>query len=131
MAPLLHLGFILLGVPYSTQELFTTRAAARAYGPGHVAGPDSQRRSIRKKPPSAVRSEGGWRKWGRNCRSEERGERRGRGTGIANRKLKIEKCPCVRVVEFAICIFQFAINIGENVASFDRRREIEVALGCR
>jgi NAD(P)H dehydrogenase (quinone) len=24
MAPLLHLGFILVGVPYSTQELFTT-----------------------------------------------------------------------------------------------------------
>jgi NAD(P)H dehydrogenase (quinone) len=29
MAPLLHLGMILVGVPYSTQELFTTQGAAR------------------------------------------------------------------------------------------------------
>lgn len=43
MAPLLHLGFILVGVPYSTQELFTTQGGGSAYGPGHVAGPDSQR----------------------------------------------------------------------------------------
>jgi NAD(P)H dehydrogenase (quinone) len=43
MAPLLHLGFILVGVPYSTQELFTTQGGGSAYGPGHLAGPDSQR----------------------------------------------------------------------------------------
>jgi NAD(P)H dehydrogenase (quinone) len=43
MAPLLHLGFILVGVPYSTQELFTTQGGGSSYGPGHVAGPDSQR----------------------------------------------------------------------------------------
>jgi NAD(P)H dehydrogenase (quinone) len=43
MAPLLHLGFILLGVPYSTQELFTTQGGGSPYGPGHVAGPDNQR----------------------------------------------------------------------------------------
>jgi NAD(P)H dehydrogenase (quinone) len=43
MAPLVHLGFILVGVPYSTQELFTTQAGGSPYGPGHVAGPDSQR----------------------------------------------------------------------------------------
>ncbi|MCC6125973.1 MAG: NAD(P)H:quinone oxidoreductase [Pirellulales bacterium] len=43
MAPLLHLGFILVGVPYSTQELFTTQGGGSPYGPGHVAGPDSQR----------------------------------------------------------------------------------------
>ena len=43
MAPLLHLGFILVGVPYSTPELFTTTGGGSPYGPGHVAGPDGQR----------------------------------------------------------------------------------------
>jgi NAD(P)H dehydrogenase (quinone) len=43
LAPLLHLGFIVVGVPYSTQELFTTQGGGSPYGPGHVAGPDSQR----------------------------------------------------------------------------------------
>jgi NAD(P)H dehydrogenase (quinone) len=43
MAPLIHLGFILVGVPYSTPELFTTQGGGSPYGPGHVAGPDSQR----------------------------------------------------------------------------------------
>jgi len=43
MAPLLHLGMILLGVPYSTPELFTTRGGGSPYGPGHIAGADAQR----------------------------------------------------------------------------------------
>ena len=43
MAPLLHLGFIVMGVPYSVQELFTTTGGGSPYGPGHVAGGDSQR----------------------------------------------------------------------------------------
>ena len=43
MAPLLHLGFIVMGVPYSVQELFTTAGGGSPYGPGHVAGGDSQR----------------------------------------------------------------------------------------
>jgi NAD(P)H dehydrogenase (quinone) len=43
MAPLLHLGLIVVGVPYSTQELFTTQGGGSPYGPGHIAGPDSQR----------------------------------------------------------------------------------------
>jgi NAD(P)H dehydrogenase (quinone) len=43
MAPLLHLGMILVGVPYSVQELFTTKGGGSPYGPGHVAGPDSAR----------------------------------------------------------------------------------------
>jgi NAD(P)H dehydrogenase (quinone) len=43
MAPLLHLGFVLVGVPYSTRELFTTQGGGSAYGPGHVAGPESHR----------------------------------------------------------------------------------------
>jgi NAD(P)H dehydrogenase (quinone) len=43
MAPLLHLGMILVGVPYSIQELFTTRGGGSPYGPGHVAGADAQR----------------------------------------------------------------------------------------
>ena len=43
MVPLLHLGFILVGVPYSVQELFTTTGGGSPYGPGHVAGGDGQR----------------------------------------------------------------------------------------
>lgn len=43
MAPLLHLGMVLVGVPYSVQELFTTQGGGSPYGPGHVAGGDNQR----------------------------------------------------------------------------------------
>jgi NAD(P)H dehydrogenase (quinone) len=43
MAPLLHLGFILVGVPYSTQQLFTTKGGGSPYGPGHIAGADNSR----------------------------------------------------------------------------------------
>jgi NAD(P)H dehydrogenase (quinone) len=43
MAPLLHLGFVLVGVPYSTPELFTTQGGGSPYGPGHVAGADNKR----------------------------------------------------------------------------------------
>jgi NAD(P)H dehydrogenase (quinone) len=43
MAPLLHLGMILVGVPYSVQELFTTQGGGSPYGPGHVAGDDNGR----------------------------------------------------------------------------------------
>jgi NAD(P)H dehydrogenase (quinone) len=43
MAPLIHLGMILVGVPYSVQELFVTQGGGSPYGPGHVAGPDSRR----------------------------------------------------------------------------------------
>src|SRR5574341_843628 len=43
VAPLLHLGMIIVGVPYSVKELFTTLAGGSPYGPGHVAGQDSQR----------------------------------------------------------------------------------------
>lgn len=43
MAPLLHLGMVLVGVPYSVQELFKTQGGGSPYGPGHVAGGDNQR----------------------------------------------------------------------------------------
>lgn len=43
MAPLLHLGMILVGVPYSVKELFSTQGGGSPYGPGHLAGPDSKR----------------------------------------------------------------------------------------
>jgi len=41
--PLIHLGMIFVGVPYSTQALFTTQGGGSPYGPGHVAGGDNQR----------------------------------------------------------------------------------------
>lgn len=43
MAPLLHLGLILVGVPYSVKELFTTQGGGSPYGPGHVAGGENKR----------------------------------------------------------------------------------------
>src|SRR5436190_13509274 len=43
MAPLLHLGMILVGVPYSVQELFMTEGGGSPYGPGHVAGGENKR----------------------------------------------------------------------------------------
>lgn len=43
MAPLLHLGMVLVGVPYSVGELFTTTGGGSPYGPGHIAGGDNQR----------------------------------------------------------------------------------------
>ncbi len=43
MAPLLHLGMILVGVPYSVNELFTTQSGGSPYGPGHIAGLDNRR----------------------------------------------------------------------------------------
>jgi NAD(P)H dehydrogenase (quinone) len=43
MSPLLHLGMILVGVPYSVKDLFTTQGGGSPYGPGHIAGLDSKR----------------------------------------------------------------------------------------
>ncbi|MFZ5830631.1 MAG: NAD(P)H:quinone oxidoreductase [Planctomycetota bacterium] len=43
MAPLLHLGMIVLGVPYSVQQLFITQGGGSPYGPGHLAGGDNRR----------------------------------------------------------------------------------------
>lgn len=40
---LLHLGMIFVGVPYSVKSLFTTKGGGSPYGPGHVAGDNSQR----------------------------------------------------------------------------------------
>lgn len=42
-ASLLHLGMIFVGIPYSVKELFTTQNGGSPYGPGHVAGQNSQR----------------------------------------------------------------------------------------
>ncbi|OGT37870.1 MAG: NAD(P)H:quinone oxidoreductase, type IV [Gammaproteobacteria bacterium RIFCSPHIGHO2_12_FULL_38_14] len=42
MLPLFHLGFILLGVPYSENELNTTHTGGTPYGTTHVAGPNSK-----------------------------------------------------------------------------------------
>jgi len=42
-ACLAHLGFVIVGVPYSTQELFTTTTGGSPYGPSHVAGANSDR----------------------------------------------------------------------------------------
>ncbi|MFH0962935.1 MAG: NAD(P)H:quinone oxidoreductase [Planctomycetota bacterium] len=43
LAPLLHLGMILVGLPYSVKALFTTQGGGSPYGPGHIAGPEAKR----------------------------------------------------------------------------------------
>jgi NAD(P)H dehydrogenase (quinone) len=43
MIPLLHLGFAVLGIPYSEADLTTTQSGGTPYGPTHVAGPDGKR----------------------------------------------------------------------------------------
>lgn len=43
MAPLIHLGMVVVGVPYSVHELFTTQGGGSPYAPGHVAGGDNRR----------------------------------------------------------------------------------------
>lgn len=42
MLPLFHLGFVMLGVPYSEPDLTTTRTGGTPYGSTHYAGPDSK-----------------------------------------------------------------------------------------
>lgn len=43
IGPLMHLGMIPVGVPYSTQELFVTQGGGSPYGPGHIAGGNNDR----------------------------------------------------------------------------------------
>ncbi len=40
MMPLLHHGMVLLGLPYSENELLSTRGGGTPYGPSHHAGAD-------------------------------------------------------------------------------------------
>lgn len=41
MMPLIHMGMIVVGVPYSVPELLQTVSGGTPYGPSHVAGPTS------------------------------------------------------------------------------------------
>ena len=43
MLPLFHHGAILVGLPYSETDLFTTTTGGTPYGPSHLSGQDSQR----------------------------------------------------------------------------------------
>lgn len=43
MAVLLHLGCVLVGVPYSVPDLYLTKGGGSPYGPGHIAGADNTR----------------------------------------------------------------------------------------
>jgi len=38
MLPLLHHGMVIVGLPYSEPELFTTQSGGTPYGASHVAG---------------------------------------------------------------------------------------------
>lgn len=42
MIPLFHLGFILLGIPYTEPDLNTTRSGGTPYGATHYTGPDGK-----------------------------------------------------------------------------------------
>jgi len=41
MLPLLHHGMIIIGLPYSEKELFSTTTGGTPYGASHLAGPES------------------------------------------------------------------------------------------
>lgn len=43
MTVLLHLGLIIVGVPYSVPELYLTKGGGSPYGPGHIANPENNR----------------------------------------------------------------------------------------
>lgn len=42
MLPLMHLGFVLLGIPYTEADLHTTTTGGTPYGATHVAGADGK-----------------------------------------------------------------------------------------
>ncbi|MES2141445.1 MAG: NAD(P)H:quinone oxidoreductase [Pseudomonadota bacterium] len=42
MLPLIHLGAIVVGVPYTESDLSTTQTGGTPYGPTHMAGKDSK-----------------------------------------------------------------------------------------
>ncbi len=42
LVPLLHHGMVLLGLPYSEEDLFTTTGGGTPYGASHVAGTDNR-----------------------------------------------------------------------------------------
>jgi NAD(P)H dehydrogenase (quinone) len=42
MLPLFHLGFVLLGIPYTEADLSTTHSGGSPYGATHYAGPDGK-----------------------------------------------------------------------------------------
>lgn len=44
MLPLLHLGFIIQGIPYTVSQLNTTQSGGTPYGASHHAGGDNQKR---------------------------------------------------------------------------------------
>ncbi|MFP4250989.1 MAG: NAD(P)H:quinone oxidoreductase [Armatimonadota bacterium] len=41
--PMIHLGMIIVGVPYSVEELLTTESGGTPYGPSHLANQDASR----------------------------------------------------------------------------------------
>lgn len=43
MLPLIHLGFVILGIPYTEPDLNTTSSGGTPYGPTHVTGPDGKK----------------------------------------------------------------------------------------
>ena len=60
MAPLLHLGFVLVGVPYSSRNCLPRRAADRLMVRATSPAPTTSVRSIPRRPPFRRRLEGGW-----------------------------------------------------------------------
>lgn len=43
MLPLMHLGFIVMGLPYTEPDLNTTSSGGTPYGPTHCTGPDGKK----------------------------------------------------------------------------------------
>lgn len=42
MLPLIHHGMLVMGLPYSESDLFTTKSGGTPYGPSHLAGTDGK-----------------------------------------------------------------------------------------
>lgn len=42
MLPLIHHGAIIVGIPFSESDLYSTTTGGTPYGPSHLAGPDSK-----------------------------------------------------------------------------------------
>lgn len=43
MLPLIHLGFVIVGIPYTEPDLNTTASGGTPYGATHVTGPDGKK----------------------------------------------------------------------------------------
>jgi len=54
LVPLLHLGMIIVGVPYSVPDLLATESGGTPYGPSHVAGANADKPATEHEKNTAI-----------------------------------------------------------------------------